>query len=117
VTLPLAQLRRLQAAYLNDVCDILRYVETNTADGVSAAWQTVATNVPCRLSSRTLSAAEGAGAAAQARALNEWRVWLPAGTDVTVRDRLVLLSRTFEVSRVEGESNETARACSASEIT
>jgi hypothetical protein len=55
--------------------------------------------------------------AAQARAVGEWRILLPAFTDVTVRDRLVVGSRTFEVERVEGESNETVRACTCSEVT
>jgi hypothetical protein len=38
-------------------------------------------------------------------------------TDVTVRDRLVVGARTFEVERVVGESYETARSCSCSEVT
>lgn len=110
-------LRSLQDDNLPEACDIVRYVEANTPDGVSQAWQPVATGVACRISSRTLSAGEGVGGAAQTRAVSDWLVWLPAMTDVTVRDRLVVGTRTFEVDRVVGESYETARSCSCSEVT
>jgi hypothetical protein len=110
-------LRGLQDANLPDACDISRYTETNTADGVTQGWATVSTGIPCRISSRTLAATEGTGAGAQTRALSDWLVWLPALTDVTVKDRLVVGARTFEVERVAGESLETARACSCSEVT
>jgi hypothetical protein len=110
-------LRTLQDDELPDACDVLRYTETNTPDGVGATWTTVHTGVACRISSRTTTASEAVGGAAQARAVGDWRIWLPAFTDVTVRDRLVVGARTFEVERVEGESNETARACSCSEVT
>jgi head-tail adaptor len=117
VALPLDWLRSLQNGFLPDVCAVSRYVETNTADGVVQDWQTVASGLPCRISSRTSAASEGAGGAAQTRAVSDWLIWLPALTDVTVRDRLVVGARTFEVARVVGESYETARACSCSEVT
>jgi head-tail adaptor len=110
-------LRGLQEDNLPDACDISRYTESNTADGITQAWTTVAAGVPCRISSRTVSASEATGAGGQLRALGDWRIWLPALTDVTVKDRLAVGPRTFEVERVEGESNETARACSCTEVT
>ena len=116
-------LRSLQDDNLPDACDISRYTETNTPDGVTQGWATVAAGVPCRISSRTTAGSEGVGAAAQERAASDWLVWLPALTDVTVRDRLLVHStgpgpaRTFEVERVVGESLETARGCGCSEVT
>ena len=110
-------LRGVQGGFLPELADIVRYVETNTADGPVQGWTTIATGIPARISSRTTTASEGVGGAAQTRALNDWRIWLPAFTDVTVLDRLVINGRTFEVGRVEGESYETARACSCSEVT
>jgi Phage head-tail joining protein len=110
-------LRGLQDDNLPDTCDISRYTETNTADGVTQGWATIAFGVPCRISSRTTAGSEAVGGAAQTRAVNDWLVWLPALTDVTVKDRLVVGARTFEVDRVVGESLETARSCSCSEVT
>lgn len=110
-------LRDIQDGYLPDRCDVSRYVESYTADGPVQEWQTTLTDIPCRISSRTTTAAEGVGGAAQQRAVSDWLLWLPAETDVTVRDRLVVGARTFEVERVVGESYETARACACSEVT
>jgi head-tail adaptor len=110
-------LRTVQNAFLPELASVSRYTETNGPDGIEQGWTTIASGLPCRVSSRTLSASEGIGGAEQERAIGDWRIWLEAFTDVTVRDRLVIGSRTFEVKRVEGESYETARACSCSEVT
>ena len=110
-------LRSVQAGFLPELAAISRYTETNGPDGVVRDWQTVAADVPCRISSRTTSASEGVGGDAQVRNVGDWRLWLPAMTDVTVRDRIVVAGRTFEVERVEGESYETAGALSCTEVT
>jgi hypothetical protein len=110
-------LRRVQNAFLPELGALQRYTETNTPDGVTQGWTTIASGLPCRISSRTTTATESVGGAAALRAVGDWRIWLQAFADVTVRDRLVIGTRTFEVERVEGESYETARACSCSEVT
>lgn len=114
--LPLDWLRSIQHGFLPETCSVLRYAETATADGVSQDWQTVATSLPCRISSRTTTATESGGASGQFQSVGDWRIWLDALVDVTVRDRVVIGSRAFEVERVEGESYETARALSCTEI-
>jgi hypothetical protein len=116
VSLPLDWLRSLQNSFLPDVCDVSRYVETNTADGVTQDWQVVATGLPCRLSSRTTTATEAVGGSGQLRAVGDWLIWLEAFADVTVKDRVILGTRTFEVEKVVGESYETARALSCTEV-
>lgn len=115
--LPLDWLRSLQNGFLPDLADVQRYVETNGPDGPTQDWQTVATGLPCRVSSRTTTATETVGGGGQLRAVGDWRIWLEAFADVTVKDRVVIGPRTFEVERVEGESNETARALSCTEVT
>lgn len=68
--------------------------------GQSDTWATASTNVPCRLSpmasvaesERILGAREGS----QAR----WLATFPSGTDVGSSDRVVVGSRTFEVTQV-----------------
>lgn len=117
VALPLDWLRSLQDGFLPETCDVLRYVETNGPDGPTQDWQTVGSGLPCRISSRSTSATETVGGSGQMRAVGDWRIWLQAFADVTVKDRVVVGSRVFEVDRVEGESYETARALSATEVT
>lgn len=113
----LAWLRRIQDAFLTDAAEIQRYTETSTSDGVEQVWSPVATGVPCRVSRPARAAVERAGEGAVLRAASDWVVWLPAGTDVTERDRIAVTGadrtdgRTFEVESVGNKTNETARAC------
>lgn len=116
IALPLGWLRALQHGFLPELADVVRYVETNGPDGPVQDWQTIATGLPCRISSRTTTATE-TGGGGQIRAVGDWRLWLDAFADVTVKDRVVVGARTFEVERVEGESYETARALSCTEVT
>ena len=128
VSLPLPWLRSISLAFLPDTCEVLRYTETSTADGVEQAWSTVATNVPCRVSPRASTAyeraqgGEGTGGGVL-RAQSDWTVWAPALTDVTERDRIRISTsesaagRTFEVSRVGARTYETVRECLCSLLT
>jgi hypothetical protein len=102
VRLPMGYLRSIAAAFLPDVATVLRYTETSTSDGVAQDWQTVLSDVPCRVSPRAATANEGLGAGGAAvRALSTWVVVVPFGTDVT--------GRTFEVVRVGARSYEASR--------
>lgn len=115
--LPLNFLRDLQAQFLPDSCSILRVTETSTGDGVSSSWATLASGVACRVSPLAASASEAMGADASLQAVAQWTVWLPAQTDVTVKDRIVYGARTFEIARVGERSFETARELICREIT
>lgn len=114
IALPLDFLRGVSEAFLPQTCAVSRYTETNTPDGVEEAWATVATGIRCRVSPRPGSVgAENVGSSGSlSLAVSEWVVWLPYGTDVTARDRLVVDppdGRVFEVIRVGIRSYEVAR--------
>lgn len=116
MSVPLGSLRALSNAFLWDVCSISRYVETNTADGVTEAWSDIAMNVRCSVAPIGTGGGEQLEAGAQIAAVNRWTVSLPALTDVTVRDRLVTSGRTFEVERVDARTFEVRRDCICREI-
>lgn len=121
----LDRLRAIQRAYLTDTCSISRYTEESTSDGVVFDWSEIASGVPCRVSqtSGASAGAEQVGESAVLRAVSDWRVWLPFETDVTERDRLTITGadrtddRTFEVTRVDEKTNETARRCLVTLVT
>ena len=115
MTIPLEYLRSIQNAYLPDSCVIQRGTETSTGDGTSVVWADLAT-VACRVSPLASGANEMLAGGAAIAAVNQWTIWLPALTDVTVKDRIVYSGRTFELSRVGARSYETVREVIAREI-
>lgn len=117
MSVPLGGLRALSSAFLTDTCSISRYVETNTADGITASWSDIALDVPCAVTPLGTGGGEQLEAGAQIAAVNRWTVSLPALTDVTVRDRLATGGRTFEVERVDARTFEVRRDCICREIT
>lgn len=116
MTIPLAGLRALSNAYLPDTCSIQRYTETVTGDGTSQSWSDLATGVACRVSPLASGTGEALGADQSLQSVAQWTVWVPAGQDVTVKDRIVFGSRTFEVARVGARSYEVVRECICREI-
>jgi len=118
MALPLAYLRGIQNAYLPDTCTIQRVTEgTPSGDGTSETWGTLASGVACRVSPLASGANESLGGGEAMQAVNQWTIWLPALTDVTVKDRIVYGTRTFEIARVGARSYETVREVIAREIT
>lgn len=113
---PVDYLRSLSNQFLPDTCTVQRYTETSTGDGTSQSWTDHLTGVACRVSPLASGAAEALGADASLRAVAQWTVWLPAGTDVTVRDRIVYQTRVFEVARVGARSYEAIRECICREV-
>lgn len=113
---PVDFLRSLSNQFLPDLCTIQRYTETVTGDGTSQSWSDLATGVACRVSPLASGANEGLGADQSIQAVSQWTVWLPAGTVVTVKDRIVVGARTYEVNRVGERSYETVRECICREI-
>jgi head-tail adaptor len=115
ITPPLDWLRSIQALFYPTTCSVLRYTETNTADGVSQDWAVHLAAVPCRVDTRRGIGIETTGMESSAlRARSDWRIWLPFDTDVTVNDRVTVDApdgRTFEVSEVAAKptSYETTR--------
>lgn len=110
-------LRSLSNAFLPDTCSTQRYTETTTGDGTTQSWSDHLTGVACRVSPLAASASEALGADQSLQAVAQWTVWLPAETDITVRDRIVYGARTFEVARVGARSYEAVRECICREIT
>lgn len=117
ITLPIASLRALSEQYLPDTCNIQRGTETTGGDGTSVSWSDLATGVACRVSPLAESASEALGADASLQAVAQWTIWLPAGQDVTVKDRLVYQGRTFEITRVGARSYEVIRELICREVT
>lgn len=114
---PVAFLRSLSDQFLPDSCTIQRYAETVTGDGTSQSWATLASGVACRVSPLASGASEALGADQSLQAVAQWTIWLPAGQDVTVRDRIAYQGRTFEVARVGARSYEVTRECICREVT
>lgn len=113
---PLDFLRSLSNQFLPDVCTIQRYTETATGDGTSQSWSDLATGVACRVSPLASGASEALGADQSLQSVAQWTIWLPAGTDVTDKDRIVVGSRTFEVARVGARSYEVSRELICREV-
>jgi hypothetical protein len=118
VSIPLGGLRALASGSfaLPDTCSIQRYTETSTGEGTAQTWANHLTGVACRVSPLASGASEMLGADASLQAVAQWTVWVPALTDVTVRDRVVYGSRTFEVARVGARSYEVARELICREV-
>jgi len=114
---PVEFLRSLSNQFLPDTCTIQRYTESSTGDGTTQAWSDLATGVSCRVSPLAAGASESLGADASLQAVAQWTVWLPAGQDVTVKDRVIYGSRTFEVARVGARSYEVSRELICREVT
>lgn len=74
------------------------------------------------MSVTSTSATEATGGAEQLRAVSDWQIRVPFGTDVTPRDRVVVAAtasspeRTFEVRRADIRSFETVRDLQCSEV-
>lgn len=111
-------LRTLANRWLIDTCTILRATDgTPTGDGNPVTWPTLATNVPCSLQPYDAAPTESVGAAGGIMSVSNWRIRLPAGQDVTARDRIVIGSRTFEVQGVLVRTFEVRRTALCVEIT
>ncbi len=115
-SIPLDGLRTLSEQFLPDSCSISRSTRAVTEDGTSDTWATIAT-VSCRVSPLASGTNEALGGAEQISAIAQWTVWLPAGTDISVKDRIVYGSRTFEVARVGARSYEVIREVLCREVT
>jgi hypothetical protein len=96
---------------LPDLATIERVTETSDGGGgFTEAWAPVAEDIPCRLDPYGKSTTKGgggesgtAGERIDDRTLNV--VTFGAGTDVTLKDRLVINGTTFEVTVVREHGN------------
>jgi len=115
MSIPLGALRTLAAGYRPDTAVIQRPTVTESGDGQSTVWTTVAT-VSCRVSRVGQGGNEGLGGAATITAIGQRRIKLPAGTDVTPADRIVCNGVVYEVADVPKISNEVERTVIAREV-
>jgi head-tail adaptor len=113
--MPLAGLRELTAQFRPDTAVIQRATDTSTGDGTSQVWATVAT-VSCRVSRIGIGANEGLGGGNSIQSSGGRRIKIPALTDVTARDRIVVSGTTYEVVDVPAISYETERTVIAREV-
>ncbi len=110
----LASMRATLTASLPDSCAIQRVSQVSDgAGGYTESWATVAT-VACRVSPSGRQPEERA-IADRLSATVSYTVTLPALTDVTTRDRLVIGGRSFEIQGVLSRTNEISRRCVCTE--
>lgn len=113
----IACLRGELADTLTDLCSISR--PTDAADafgGQMRTWATVATNVACRIAPETRRPVEEAREGRFAT-IGDYVVTLPAGQDITERDRVVIGGLTYEVIGVRYRTNELTRRAACVKVT
>jgi hypothetical protein len=110
-------LRPVAEQFLPDTATVRRATVTSGSGGVVLTWADYLTGVACRVSPLANQATEALGGTAGTTAVASWAITLPAGTDVTVKDRIVVNARTFEVARAGGRSYEVARRLVCREVT
>lgn len=116
MAVPLDFLRAVSEQFLPDTCSVQRATESSSGEGTTQTWSNHLTGVACRVSPLEASASEALGADASLQAVAQWTVWLPYGTDVTVKDRVIYGTRTFEVARVGARSYEAIRELICREV-
>ena len=115
----ITRMRSTQATAMNTTCTIQRVSQVaDGAGGSTDTWSTLASNVACRIMKATIAAQTSEQVAADIlRGKALYYVTIPAGQDVTNKDRIVSGGRTFEVVQVApGVSAETARHFVCAEI-
>ena len=100
LTVPeLTAMRTTLDGSLPDLADISRSTPTSDGrGGTTLVWATVA-SVPCRVAPDVAFAGESV-VADRVTVTQRWTITLPAGTNVSARDRILIGARTFEVTFV-----------------
>lgn len=103
-------------ASLPDTATVYRLTRTSdSAGGYTEAWAAVGSAVACRISPAGTGAERQV--AAKLAAVAPWVITLPAGTDVTAKDKVVSGSRTFHVLAIlAARSWEISRRVMGEEI-
>lgn len=103
----LASMQAAVAASLPDRCSILRnQPEDDGQGGWTDSYQDVATRVPCRLARIPTQTDPERATSGVLLATQQYRLYLPAGTDLRPADRVSVNGLTLEVDeRVPGLSN------------
>lgn len=115
MTIDLTSLRALAAAFRPGTATIQRSTETTSGDGTSQSWATLAI-VSCRVSRIGQGGNEGLGADESLQAIGQRRIKLPAGTDVTAKDRIIVDGVTYEVADVPKIDYEVERMAICREV-
>lgn len=110
-------LRDLAGEYRPDTCTIQRATGATTGDGYALTWATLASGVTCRVSRIGQGGTEGFSGTGGVLAIGQRRIKLPAGQDITARDRIVVGATTFEVVDVQTISNEVETTVIVRELT
>lgn len=108
-TAELTSMQTTQALTFTETCTISRRtLSSDSAGGYTDSWSTVATT-SCRLSPMSANEIIVAG---QQKIVAGWKATLPVSTDVRGEDRIVVGSRSFEVTSVQKtKTRETAKVC------
>ncbi|MEO6467498.1 MAG: head-tail adaptor protein [Acidimicrobiia bacterium] len=96
----LTAMRAVLDQSLPDLADISRSTPTSDGrGGTSLVWATVA-SVPCRIAPAATFGGSEQPVNDVVAGVQRWSITLPAGTNVTGRDRVLVGARTFEVVEV-----------------
>ena len=107
-TSDLAGIQATVTSLLPDLAQIQRATLASDGAGGQTGTPTTIATVPCMVNDRRETASETV-AGERVSSTVEWVITLPAGTDVTARDRIIVGTRTFQVTGVLAASYETDR--------
>lgn len=100
-------MQRLAAGWRTDTCDILRFISVEDPLGPIETWATYLDDIKCKVSPAIQSLTPTLDQEMQAGGLilteATMMAMLPAGTDITTKDRVLYKGATFEVQWTSSE--------------
>lgn len=113
----IAGMRAVQAEAWPDTCTLQRSVQTTNAIGEAVvSWETVASDVECRLA-RSAQQPRQTPLAQQQTVIGQWMLTVATSLDIRSGDRVVVAGATYEIVDVAaGFEWETARRCDLREV-
>lgn len=113
----IADMRAVQGEALPDACEVQRSVRATNAIGeVTVSWETVASDVACRLAKSQQQARQTA-LAQQQTVISPWILTTATTVDLRNGDRVIVASVTYEIVDVTaGPAWETAQRCELKEV-
>lgn len=106
----LARLRAVVAHYLKETCTIqkLGNMRGQYGEVMADQWETVASNVPCRIITESVRWVAGELVGEQESLVETYRLIVPVGTALAANQRIIISGITYEVvNLVTGRTDET----------
>lgn len=96
----ITRLKAVVASASQDTCTIRRRTIATSGAGQTPTWSDLATLVVCRVAPDTQNRGRDGQTGGRVSTETTWEITLPADQDVKSKDRIVALSKTFEVTGV-----------------